>query len=183
VGVLDPVRDSFLDILLSRSGDVITSPPSEAICNPDQECLAANTTGDHFSHAGSSDGASPSIMVRATTAEPASQGTAIRPEPFAEQPMPCSKRIRKPAVENDTTTPSGGVTAHHDDKRLSSSSLWQGHGVVFPSGEPKRRGYCGASGQAPQGIYSKRMENPPRDPGSSRPRYATTSRELHVSAS
>lgn len=139
------------------------SPPSEASCNPDQECLAANTTGDHFSHAGSSDGASPSIMVRATATEPASQGTAIRPEPFAEQPMPCSKRIRKPTVENDTTTPSGGVTAHHDDKRLSSSSLWQGHGVVFPSGEPKRRGYCGASGQALQDRYSKRMENPPQD--------------------
>lgn len=43
-GVLDHVRDSFLEILLSGSEDGLTSPPSEASCNPGQECLAANTT-------------------------------------------------------------------------------------------------------------------------------------------
>jgi hypothetical protein len=35
-------RDSFLDILLSGSEDGLTYPPSEASCDPGQECLAAN---------------------------------------------------------------------------------------------------------------------------------------------
>lgn len=53
IGVLDPIRDSFLDILLLGSEDGLSSSHSEASCNPVQECLAANTTRDHFPYAGS----------------------------------------------------------------------------------------------------------------------------------
>lgn len=49
-GVLEPIRDSFLNILLSGSEDELTSLPSEVSCKPDHECLTANTTGDYFPH-------------------------------------------------------------------------------------------------------------------------------------
>jgi hypothetical protein len=110
-------------------------------------------------------------------------GTATRHEPFVEQPTSCDKRTRNPTVENGATTPSCRATALHDNKRPLSSILWRGRDNVFPSGEPKRRGCRDASGQAPQGGYSKRTENAQGNPGSSRPRGATTSQELHVSAS
>jgi hypothetical protein len=47
IGVLDPIWDSFMDILLSGAKDRLSSSPNEASCNPSQECLVSNTTGDH----------------------------------------------------------------------------------------------------------------------------------------
>jgi hypothetical protein len=69
-GVLDPVRDSFLDILLSGPEDGFTSLPNEASCNPGHECLTSHTTGDHFPRTRSLGGALTGIMVRATMSAP-----------------------------------------------------------------------------------------------------------------
>jgi hypothetical protein len=66
VGVLDPIRDSFLDILLSGSEDRLSSTPSEASCSPSQECLAANMMEDHLPNAGRLGKTSVSVRIHAT---------------------------------------------------------------------------------------------------------------------
>jgi hypothetical protein len=70
VGVLDHVWDLFMDILLSGSEDGLTFLPSEASCDPGQECLTINTTRDHFPCVGSPGQNSPNIMEHIMVSAP-----------------------------------------------------------------------------------------------------------------
>lgn len=121
--------------------------------------------------------------VRPASAQPASPRITSWPESFVEHPAPYGKRARKPTVEGRATPPSCMVMARHNDIRVSSPGLQWGRGVAFPSSEPNCRRRHSASRQAPQDVCFKQTKNPPGSQGSSRPRCATTSRELHVSIS
>jgi hypothetical protein len=71
-----------------RIGGKTQLPRSEASCNPSQECLTANTMGDHFPHAESLGDFylchDTRHGVRPTIAQPTSPRITIEPKPFTE---------------------------------------------------------------------------------------------------
>jgi hypothetical protein len=104
------------------------SLPSEASCDPGQECLAANTHGGSFLPRGEPGRGLAQYHgahrgVRLASAQLVAPGAFVGPEPLTEQPAPRGEKTRNPTW-GWAITPHGTTTAHHDDKGSPSPSLW-----------------------------------------------------------
>jgi hypothetical protein len=70
VGVVNPIRDSFHDLLLSGSEFGHNTPSSGASCDPTQECFIASTPQDCSPLEGSLEETHASIVMRVATSAP-----------------------------------------------------------------------------------------------------------------
>jgi hypothetical protein len=116
VGVLDHVRDSFLDILLPGLEDGLASPPREASCNPGLECLAANTTGVRFAHVESLGETLPSIMVCVVV----SVAPHLSPLPRNHHQVRASRGVARASQQK-------GKKVHHG--KQGDHAKWRGEGT------------------------------------------------------